>query len=558
MARTIEVPGATPLSLKLYFTQLENAIAATWNSSKSIFQEITRHQSKHYFYPFISRIRCTQDRLNFKKGTIQSFIISNPCSYSTMNLLTDKWIPIIHDNQFQFITLENVLCQKQNWQLSFHRDDMELAARQLMICLVQVIFTPKDKDELKQRVAQPLTPDEYQTGLQNYLELFDLNHPTHPFMQTRGVKAEKITPIQKLFIGLPEGNNHAFFNEVGEMSAVPAAWVAIALFNQASNCPSFGGGFKGSLRGEAPITTLIQGKTLREMLWFNVLTQDNIKRFLFPAEQDIPVWREPIKKDSTIYAHQIGLLRGLFWQPAHVELFWHQDKTCEGFNKEKFTYTIEGLWAHPHSPRIIETKQGKKKERFLSFKNMAPAWTQLSQFLSELTTKKGGHIPAAVVTQYREIFRDEPLNLLVGGYRNKQASVLQRRHEILSLAAGWTENMEMIQEFIEIALKMKTLLTGALFGFSKTAGLPNLSPIAEERFYQDSEVIIHGLLQCKKFGWRERKDAREDLFKELEKVVTNLFDEITRPYQHEPKMLKALAIQKRKLYGALKKENPQA
>ena len=36
---------------------------------------------------------------------------------------------------------------------------------------------------------------------------------------------------------------------------------AITLFNQASNCPSFGGGFKGSLRGGAPITTLVFGNS---------------------------------------------------------------------------------------------------------------------------------------------------------------------------------------------------------------------------------------------------------------------------------------------------------
>ena len=37
------------------------------------------------------------------------------------------------------------------------------------------------------------------------------------FMQTRGVASTEATPIQKLLIGLPDGNNHCFFNETGEV-----------------------------------------------------------------------------------------------------------------------------------------------------------------------------------------------------------------------------------------------------------------------------------------------------------------------------------------------------
>jgi CRISPR system Cascade subunit CasA len=105
---------------------------------------------------------------------------------------------------------------------------------------------------------------------------FVLDHQQYPFMQTRRVKAKEITPIQKFFIGLPEGNNHALFNDKGEIDAVCASCSAIALFNQASNCPSFGGGFKANLRGSAPNTTFAAGDHLRETLWFNVLSQDRI------------------------------------------------------------------------------------------------------------------------------------------------------------------------------------------------------------------------------------------------------------------------------------------
>ncbi len=80
-------------------------------------------------------------------------------------------------------------------------------------------------------------------------------------MQTRGVKSAEATPIQKLLVGLPEGNNHTFFNCRGEVSHLGESMAAIALFNQASNTPSFGGGFKKWHQG-TPVTTLIAGDKL--------------------------------------------------------------------------------------------------------------------------------------------------------------------------------------------------------------------------------------------------------------------------------------------------------
>ena len=116
-------------------------------------------------------------------------------------------------------------------------------------------------------------------------------------MQTRGVTATDPTPIQKLLIGLPEGNNHAFFNDVGEVKHLSAGMAAIALFNQASNCPSFGGGFKGGLRG-VPITTLITNQDLRKTVWSNVLHEESLRNLLPNYDQhknQAPVWVEPIK-----------------------------------------------------------------------------------------------------------------------------------------------------------------------------------------------------------------------------------------------------------------------
>ncbi len=476
-----------------------------------------------------------------------------------MNLLIDPWIPV-RSAQTPEISLETLLCQDNpGLELSFHRDDMELAALQLAICLAQVIFPPADRCELRERKNTPMMPEAYRAGIQPFIEMFDLRHPTQPFMQTRGVEAKEFTPIQKLFAGLPEGQNHALFNDTGEIAVVPASWAAIALFNQAVNCPSFGGGFKGSLRGEAPVSTFIKGNSLRETVWLNVLNREFLTEKLPHLEnikQDLPVWVAPITAKSSFQTYTIGLLRGLFWQPTRVELLWNESGECIGFNKEKFVFDVGGFWIHPHSPHIVNPKQDKRY--YLSFRNVAPAWTYLIQMLIENISGKQGHVPALVTTQYRQMFPGEKLNLIAGGYKNKQASIIQRRHELVSLASGWDENMGNLAELISFALDIKNRLTWALQQFSKSANVPklNLADIAEQRFYLDSEDFIYSHLR--RIEWNEITTEKQRFFDELSGLARRLFAEGTQSYQNltEPKLVRALAESERLLSGALYNLNP--
>jgi len=483
-----------------------------------------------------------------------------------MNLLTDKWIPVQKEGKRQLIRLQDILCRDETWQLSLPRDDMEMACLQLIICLTQVIFTPENTKALRLQGREPMSEEEYQQGVADYLDWFDLNHPETPFMQTRGVKAVKPTPIQKLFVGLPEGNNHCFFNDAGELKAVSQSAAAIALFNQAMNSPSMGGGFKGGFRGNAPVTTLIYGESLRQTVWFNILHEDSL-RLLMPEydklkSNDVPVWVEPIKAKSSISASNIGLLRGLFWQPAHIELIYsnagqcqfygnHEDHLVTGFNKEKFVYEIIGQWVHPHSPRYWQLKKGSKEEKYVSFTTTAPAWTQLSRFVVDRELEKEGQQPAAIISQRRQVTHGKPLNLMVGGYRNKQASILQRRHELLSLSGGWENSRESLKEIITTAVQIKSALRGKLYGFAKKSGASAVPDQAETLFYHNSEHLIHESLR--NMDWREAKIAREQLVKKLIQLSWHIFREVTKPYQHEPKMILAIAVATRTLGREFKK-----
>ena len=484
-----------------------------------------------------------------------------------MNLLADEWIPVQHEGAFQHISLKTLLTQNEGWQVSLPRDDMEMACLQLLVSLTQVLFIPDNKAKLNEYIARPISENDYIDAVESKLDWFELDHPQHPFMQIRGVKAKELTDMAKLFAGLTGATSSAFVNESDLASRLCSTCATIGLFNQAANCPSFGGGFKASLRGGSPVTTLILGSDLRQTIWRNVLCKE-ILDVSMPWHEAVrnekPNWVNVIKAKESIEAHQTGLLRGLFWQPAHIELVKEEGEgTCEccgqqgecyiGFKKEKFVYDFNGVWPHPHGPRVFKVAKGEREEKFSSFTTAAPSWTLLTQFLIQKEQEREGQTPAPVVSQAKKNgVENGRLYLMVGGYRNKQASILERRHELFNVAKEWQNNDRQIERIVDTGLAYKTELRKKLFGFFKATGA-SLQDQAEHRFYKQTESLVHGMLRNMDF--KESKAAFSDYHQQLRATARNIFKQVTEPYQNEPKMIKALAIARRGLEKSLNELN---
>jgi CRISPR system Cascade subunit CasA len=355
--------------------------------------------------------------------------------------------------------------------------------------------------------------------------------------------------------------------------------------------PSFGGGFKAGLRGSSPVATLVQGDHLRRTVWLNILSEETLMKNL-PWHEDTamqkPTWIEPIKTNETIPIQRIGFLRGLFWQPAHIELHStvtaescsccgsRTDKVFTAFNKAKFGYTITGVgtWPHPHSPRITIMKKGQRVEKFVSFTTSAPAWTQLSRFVVQQQmdeTNAEGQQPASVILQARNIYGDASrrLHLLVGGYRNNQASILERHHNVFTLNHGWDQNTKVINALVSLGVGYKRAVTSSLFFFCKglkdnktqkvkLKGLGEkieLSKVAESQFYRRSEPIMEDTISRIAFDAPELEMAK--MRKTLKQISKDIFEESVRPYLNDPELIRTLAVARRTLYKHLNNLEPQ-
>ncbi|WP_075182185.1 type I-E CRISPR-associated protein Cse1/CasA [Pantoea sp. 1.19] len=488
-----------------------------------------------------------------------------------MDLLRDSWIPVKPSvgGEAGHITLRALLCESIPRQLCLPRDDMELAACQLLISLVQVIWPPKDTVQLIERFQHPLDASTWDAGIADWQGAFDLNATDAPFMQVRGVSAKETTSMDKLMVGLTGSTSCAFVNQPGQAEALCGGCTAIALFNQAGNAPGFGGGFKSGLRGGTPITTLVQEACLRTTLWANVLMQDTLDQH-YPGWRNQSAqsltWQRPINPNDTVYAHTIDLARGLFWQPAHIELSSPQAGGCctgcgmaveqryHSFLKAKFNYTLDGFWLHPHSPYVTQIKKGKVERRYAAFTTPAPSWTQIGRLLiaQQVNNAGEGRQPALTVAQAKRTGKGRRLQLSLGGYRNNQAAIVERRHDIMVFNQGWERHLDVLNEIVMAGLNYRAALRKALSVFEN--GIQNSDIIGagvavqdktERQYYRQSDVIISPLLATLDFA--HPQPALTALHKQLNTLCYQLFDAATAPYTHQPKLFKTIAVARRRI-----------
>jgi CRISPR system Cascade subunit CasA len=213
----------------------------------------------------------------------------------------------------------------------------------------------------------------------------------------------------------------------------------------------------------------------------------------------------------------------------------------------------------------MTSKKGELEEKFAAFTTSAPAWTQLSRFVVQQqvdATNTEGQQPATVILQARKIFGSmyEKFHLLVGGYRNNQASVLERSHEVFTLNHGWNSNTKVIHEMVVTGRGYRDALYKALFVFVngvkdvKGAGV-KLNQSADMQFYRRSEPTIEDTLARIDFN-----DAAPHLARmrtALQAITNDLFDETLQPYLNDPELIRTLAVARRTLQKHLKNMEPQ-
>ena len=210
-----------------------------------------------------------------------------------MNLISEPWIPVRRaDGSRDKIA---------PWQITDHvgtdkspivaiatpRPDFDGALVQFLIGLLQTTCTPPNKGIWRQWRRELPSMEELKSRFESVTFAFELEGEK-PFMQdSTPSELTNELDIAALLIEAPGDQtldqNKDHFIKRGLVERFCPHCATMALMSLQINAPSGGRGYRTSLRGGGPLTTLILGDSLWETCWLNVLEKI---RYLGDTEPD--------------------------------------------------------------------------------------------------------------------------------------------------------------------------------------------------------------------------------------------------------------------------------
>lgn len=256
------------------------------------------------------------------------------------NLVDEKWIPVKRrDGTPDMISpweVTDKFVENPVVALNAPRPDFNGALIQFFIGLVQTTAAPTNRIDWKQKLSNPPTPDFLKAQFLSVRDAFDLGGEKIKFMQDNETLECKPKPIGWILIGAPTENtlaeNRDHFIKRNAVNCMCPSCCSVALFTMQTNAPMGGPGYRTSIRGGGPLTTIVLGdgkmNTLWHNIWLNVLEE---KRFnvLCNSKRMAPAERFPwcAKHKLKVTDQEIHPVQ-LFWaMPRRIRLDFEEPQT---------------------------------------------------------------------------------------------------------------------------------------------------------------------------------------------------------------------------------------
>ena len=471
-------------------------------------------------------------------------------SEQAKNLLMDEWLPVqLQDNSVTKIRLSEIGCS-DIIDIVSPRADFRGAIYQLLIGLLQTVFSPANRKEWQLYWNTPPDNTKLAAAFSSYTDAFNINTPvgTPAFMQDLTLSVNNLEPIEGLLFGGPgentRKNNSDHFIKKGTIPTIDPYWAAITLFTFQINTAGGGSGHRVTLRGGGPVSTLLlppqesETNTLWSKLWINTLTKERFQLIhgnhdLDSIEAIFPWMAETrtSEKDETTLPLDVNPMQMYWPMPARVRIDWIDKRASCGITGETanmhaafvarknkgINYT--GNWVHPITPY-----EYSKSNEPISLKGRAAGegyknWTQL---ILECKTSKKNTEPASIVSEYYRSLQnwlkvyDEPIRLWVFGYDLKSAKAKCWYESTIPVYNLEPEKME------EVVYRSVLMIDAA------TNALDILKKALKNALFRDPEKDMN----AKKFlGKAVDIDANfwsatePDFYSILQKLVSGLDDE---------------------------------
>jgi CRISPR system Cascade subunit CasA len=267
--------------------------------------------------------------------------------------------------------------------LAAPRPEFNGALTEFLIGMVTVAFQPADERAWKDRWEWPPAPEEFEDALRGLPDAFRLDGAGPRFMQDLeepDFEAAGLLPIERLLFDAPGEQaveqNKDLFVKRGVASLLGPAAAAMALIAMQTYAPAGGKGYRTSLRGGGPLTTLVDPRdgggadAFWGCLWANVESAVQWQGRSHGAPRTHWPWVFPwLGKTRTSDPKQGGVrttpidgnpLQVYFGMPRRIRLEFGPEGRCDltglasrfsvtGFRTRN--YGVEyGSWDHPLTP----------------------------------------------------------------------------------------------------------------------------------------------------------------------------------------------------------------
>jgi len=290
-----------------------------------------------------------------------------------MDLITEPWLPIVSRSGEKKKIALSALLDNNIVEVDYPRADFQGAAWQFLIGLLQCTVAPEDDEDWQECWVEGINTASWLRALKALSPAMQFGSQKPSFLQSFETLEGENSIIAGLLIDAPGGNtlklnkDHFVKRHVTEQICPHCA--VMALFAVQTNSPAGGAGYRVSLRGGGPLTTLVvptdeSRYPLWQKLWLNVLPQDTL-----PDPKDFPAifpWLAPTKTSekagNKVTPENAHLLQAYWGMPGRIELDFERTRAgiCDLCGEQHTALLIEmrtknyGVhydnWLHPLSP----------------------------------------------------------------------------------------------------------------------------------------------------------------------------------------------------------------
>lgn len=412
------------------------------------------------------------------------------------SLITTPWLPVRYRDGSTGKVAPVQITDPSIVDINAPRPDFQGAAWQFLIGLLQTACAPEDKEEWEALWHKGLDHEALQAALMPLDFAFQFGEQTPAFMQDYEALDGEQVGIAALLPEAPGSQalkfNKDHFVKRDTVKAMCPHCAALALFSLQTNAPAGGKGYRTSLRGGGPMTTLLTlasaspatEASLWQKLWLNVIPQEygfgrpeKITAALFP-------WLGPTrtseKASGVTTPEQVDKLQAYWGMPRRIRLNFSdlnrgECSLCGEFSDALLsTMTVKNYgtnyvqWQHPLTPHRRPLKEGGE---LFSVKGQPGGlfWRDWLGLNWQTASDSNNEYPAFVVKQYHAhpiTSVQKAIGLWGFGYdfdNMKARCWYEHRFPLLQLDAAQRErHIECLQQAAKSASRTLNLLRGAL------------------------------------------------------------------------------------------------